>query len=64
MPKALVELDGSLLVERAVRTAREVCDVVLVVLGAHGRPALRETLFGSTTREVVERSEAVVFLHP
>jgi molybdenum cofactor cytidylyltransferase/nicotine blue oxidoreductase len=34
MPKALVELDGSLLVERAVRTAREVCDPVLVVLGA------------------------------
>jgi CTP:molybdopterin cytidylyltransferase MocA len=34
MPKALVEFDGSLLVERAVRTAREVCDPVLVVLGA------------------------------
>ncbi len=34
MPKALVELGGSLLVERAVRTAREVCDPVLVVLGA------------------------------
>jgi CTP:molybdopterin cytidylyltransferase MocA len=34
MPKALVEYDGSLLVERAVRTAREVCDPVLVVLGA------------------------------
>src|SRR4051812_13454079 len=34
MPKALVELDGSLLVERAVRTARAVCDPVLVVLGA------------------------------
>ena len=34
MPKALVEHEGSLLVERAVRTAREVCDPVLVVLGA------------------------------
>src|SRR3954451_6054673 len=34
MPKALVEHEGSLLVERAARTAREVCDPVLVVLGA------------------------------
>ena len=34
MPKALIQLDGSLLVERAVRTARAVCDPVLVVLGA------------------------------
>ena len=34
MPKALVEYGGSLLVERAVRTARVVCDPVLVVLGA------------------------------
>lgn len=34
MPKALVEYDGSLLVERAVRTATAVCDPVLVVLGA------------------------------
>jgi molybdenum cofactor cytidylyltransferase/nicotine blue oxidoreductase len=34
MPKALVEHEGSLLVERAVRTARAVCDPVLVVLGA------------------------------
>jgi CTP:molybdopterin cytidylyltransferase MocA len=34
MPKALVEYEGSLLVERAVRTARVVCDPVLVVLGA------------------------------
>ena len=34
MPKALVEYEGSLLVERAVRTARTVCDPVLVVLGA------------------------------
>ncbi|MGX5656836.1 nucleotidyltransferase family protein [Geodermatophilus nigrescens] len=34
MPKALVEYGGSLLVERAVRTARAACDPVLVVLGA------------------------------
>ena len=34
MPKALVEYEGSLLVERAVRTATTVCDPVLVVLGA------------------------------
>src|SRR3954447_21950655 len=34
MPKALAEYEGSLLVERAVRTARAACDVVLVVLGA------------------------------
>jgi CTP:molybdopterin cytidylyltransferase MocA len=34
MPKALVEYEGSLLVERAVRTARVVCAPVLVVLGA------------------------------
>src|SRR6195952_5058622 len=34
MPKALVEYQGSLLVERAVRTAAAVCDPVLVVLGA------------------------------
>ncbi|SEO99869.1 nucleotidyltransferase family protein [Trujillonella endophytica] len=34
MPKALVSYEGSLLVERAVRTARAVCDPVLVVLGA------------------------------
>ena len=34
MPKALVSLDGRLLVERAVRTATAACDPVLVVLGA------------------------------
>ena len=34
MPKALVEYEGRLRVERAVRTARAVCDPVLVVLGA------------------------------
>src|SRR3954451_21810897 len=34
MPKALVEYEGRLLVERAVRTATAGCDPVLVVLGA------------------------------
>src|SRR3954454_17272575 len=34
MPKALVEYEGGLWVERAVRTAAAVCDPVLVVLGA------------------------------
>ena len=34
MPKALASYEGSLLVERAVRTARAACDPVLVVLGA------------------------------
>ena len=42
MPKALVEFDGSLLVERAVRTAREVCDPVLVVLGARAVDVWRQ----------------------
>src|SRR4051812_14945608 len=54
MPKALVELDGSLLVERAVRTAAAVCDPVLVVLGAQAR-------------EVWERADlgaAVVLVNP
>lgn len=54
MPKALVELDGSLLVERAVRTAAAVCDPVLVVLGAQAK-------------EVWERADlggAVVLVNP
>src|SRR3954465_4850767 len=42
MPKALVEYEGSLLVERAVRTAREVCDPVLVVLGAQAVDVWRQ----------------------
>lgn len=42
MPKALVEYDGSLLVERAVATARAVCDPVLVVLGARAVDVWRE----------------------
>jgi CTP:molybdopterin cytidylyltransferase MocA len=41
MPKALVEYEGSLLVERAVRTARAVCDPVLVVLGARAADVWR-----------------------
>jgi molybdenum cofactor cytidylyltransferase/nicotine blue oxidoreductase len=49
MPKALVELDGSLLVERAVRTARAVCDPVLVVLGAQAVDVWRQAdLDGAT----------------
>jgi CTP:molybdopterin cytidylyltransferase MocA len=42
MPKALVEYEGSLLVERAARTAQEVCDPVLVVLGARAVDVWRE----------------------
>ena len=49
MPKALVELGGSLLVERAVRTARAVCDPVLVVLGAQAVDVWRRAdLSGAT----------------
>src|SRR3954462_8943281 len=49
MPKALVEYDGSLLVERAVRTARSVCDPVLVVLGAQAVDVWRQAdLDGAT----------------
>jgi CTP:molybdopterin cytidylyltransferase MocA len=42
MPKALVEYEGSLLVERAVGTAQAVCDPVLVVLGAQAVDVWRE----------------------
>ena len=49
MPKALVEHEGSLLVERAVRTARAACDVVLVVLGAQALDVWRTAdLTGAT----------------
>ncbi|MCA0145679.1 NTP transferase domain-containing protein [Blastococcus sp. LR1] len=49
MPKALVEYEGSLLVERAVRTARAACDVVLVVLGAQAVDVWRSAdLTGAT----------------
>ncbi|CAA9241393.1 MAG: Molybdenum cofactor cytidylyltransferase [uncultured Blastococcus sp.] len=49
MPKALVEYGGSLLVERAVRTARAVCDPVLVVLGAQAVDVWRQAdLDGAT----------------
>ena len=46
MPKALVEYEGSLLVERAVRTARAVCDPVLVVLGARAVDVWRQADLG------------------
>jgi CTP:molybdopterin cytidylyltransferase MocA len=49
MPKALVSYEGSLLVERAVRTARTVCDPVLVVLGAQAVDVWRQAdLDGAT----------------
>jgi molybdenum cofactor cytidylyltransferase/nicotine blue oxidoreductase len=46
MPKALVELGGSLLVERAVRTATAVCDPVVVVLGAQADEVRRRADLG------------------
>ena len=48
MPKALVEYEGSLLVERAVRTARAVCDPVLVVLGAQAVDVWRQADLGGS----------------
>jgi CTP:molybdopterin cytidylyltransferase MocA len=48
MPKALVEYGGSLLVERAVRTARAVCDPVLVVLGAQAVDVWRQADLGGS----------------
>jgi molybdenum cofactor cytidylyltransferase/nicotine blue oxidoreductase len=48
MPKALVEYEGSLLVERAVRTARAVCDPVLVVLGAQAVDVWRTADLGGS----------------
>ncbi|SDY60295.1 nicotine blue oxidoreductase [Modestobacter sp. DSM 44400] len=49
MPKALVEFEGSLLVERAVRTATAVCDPVLVVLGARAVDVWRSADLGGAT---------------
>jgi molybdenum cofactor cytidylyltransferase/nicotine blue oxidoreductase len=49
MPKALVEYEGSLLVERAVRTATAVCDPVLVVLGARAVDVWRAADLGGAT---------------
>jgi CTP:molybdopterin cytidylyltransferase MocA len=49
MPKALVEYEGSLLVERAVRTATAVCDPVLVVLGARAVDVWRSADLGGAT---------------
>jgi molybdenum cofactor cytidylyltransferase/nicotine blue oxidoreductase len=49
MPKALVERDGELLVERALRTARAVCAPVVVVLGAAAEEVRRRAdLAGAT----------------
>ena len=49
MPKALVEYEGSLLVERATETAAAVCDPVLVVLGARAVDVWRQAdLDGAT----------------
>jgi molybdenum cofactor cytidylyltransferase/nicotine blue oxidoreductase len=48
MPKALVEYEGSLLVERAVRTAAAVCDPVLVVLGAQAVDVWRTADLGGS----------------
>jgi CTP:molybdopterin cytidylyltransferase MocA len=49
MPKALVQYEGSLLVERAVRTATAVCDPVLVVLGAQAVDVWRTADLGGAT---------------
>jgi CTP:molybdopterin cytidylyltransferase MocA len=49
MPKALVEYEGSLLVERAVRTATAVCDPVLVVLGARAVEVWQRADLGGAT---------------
>ena len=49
MPKALVSYEGSLLVERAVRTATAVCDPVLVVLGAQAVDVWRAADLGGAT---------------
>ncbi|MCW2537564.1 MAG: Nicotine blue oxidoreductase [Modestobacter sp.] len=49
MPKALVEYEGSLLVERAVRTATAACDPVLVVLGARAVDVWRSADLGGAT---------------
>ncbi|MCZ2858935.1 nucleotidyltransferase family protein [Blastococcus sp. VKM Ac-2987] len=46
MPKALVEYEGSLLVERAVATAAAACDPVLVVLGARAVDVWRSASLG------------------
>jgi len=54
MPKALVEFEGSLLVERAVRTANAVCDPVLVVLGAQAVEVWR----------TADLTDAVVLVNP
>jgi molybdenum cofactor cytidylyltransferase/nicotine blue oxidoreductase len=54
MPKALVDYDGGLLVERAVRTAGAVCDPVLVVLGAQADDVRQRADLGEATIVVNE----------
>jgi CTP:molybdopterin cytidylyltransferase MocA len=47
-PKALVRLGGELLVERAVRTAREGgCEPVLVVVGSHADEVIAQARLGA-----------------
>jgi nucleotide-binding universal stress UspA family protein len=53
---------GRVTAEALLAQASEL-DAGLVVMGAHGRSALWETFFGSLTRDVLERSESVLFLH-
>src|SRR3954469_651355 len=57
MPKALVEHQGSLLVERAVGTAQAVCDPVLVVLGARAVDVWREARLADVLLRVNEEWE-------
>jgi CTP:molybdopterin cytidylyltransferase MocA len=57
MPKALVEFEGSLLVERAVGTAQAVCDPVLVVLGARAGDVWREAQLANVLLLVNEEWE-------
>ncbi|MFO0958978.1 MAG: universal stress protein [Isosphaeraceae bacterium] len=41
----------------------ELCKAGLVVMGSFGKPAWKDLLLGSTTREVVRESNVPVFLH-
>ncbi len=49
MPKALVSYDGSLLVERACRLVADVCDPVVVVLGAAADEVRERASLGAAT---------------
>src|SRR3954451_13088216 len=60
MPKGLVEYGGSLLVERAVRTAAAVGDPVLVVLGAQAVDVWRSAdLTGATVLATADWESAM-----